>query len=488
MMKSKSFLKIAASAAIVAGGLAIGAGSERAVQAAMDSSGKLASKAREIEKLLAKRKTDKAVVQAEKLVAASPSDARFRMLLGQAYLQAGRFKAASTSFSDVLRLAPGHDRAALNYALAQIALGRSDSALGVLEDNRDGLKPADYGLAVALAGNVSEGVRILEVAARGENADARTRQNLALAYALSGKWIESRTVMSQDLSPDLVDARIIEWASFVRPKASWDQVASLLKVTPTYDPGQPTALALNESGPVQQYASASPASVPASVPAPEAMEALDEAPAEIAPSAPVAFEVEQPVRGNSVSLALAEADSSPVPAISEAEPMAPSVSEVVFAPRQEIVQPIPQSRAAAPRKMASAPAPLIRASRTPAKQKLAFADRAPVAIASSASGRFVVQLGAYSSPSAAARAWSRNAGRYGLADRDPSQATVRIKTATLYRLSLSGFGSRTDAVRACGQIKSNGGNCFVRLGKSEAMPMWAKRKVPGKPVQLASRG
>lgn len=467
-MKRIGMLKLAASAVVLSTGFTLGGGTHMAVQAAVDSAGELASAARKVEGLLAKKKTEKAVAEAERLVAARPDNANFRMLLGQSYLQAGRFRAASTSFSDVLRLAPGHDRAALNYALTKIALGQNDAALAILDENRDGLKTADYGLATALAGQTAEGVRILEDAARSADATPRTRQNLALAYALNGQWIESRAVMAQDLSPDLVDARIIEWAGFVRPKAAWDQVAALMKVTPAYDPGQPAALALNLDRATPQMAAVAVAPVPAPVATPE----------EVAP--PAAFEVAQSVSGPEVTVALAEPEA-PAPQAGISEEPAIVSTGVVFAPRTEIVQQAPVRVAAAAR-----PAPLIRANAAPAKQKLA-GEAAPIAMPTTSSGRFVVQLGAYSSSQAAARAWNRNAGRYGLSDRDPSQATIRIKTATLYRLSLPGFSSRGEAVKACSQIRSNGGNCFVRLGKSEAMPMWAKRKAPGKPVQLASR-
>ena len=46
------------------------------------------------------------------------------------------------------------------------------------------------------------------------------------------------------------DARIAQWAVFAKPTGAADQVASLLGVTPTQDPGQPVAIALNAPVPV----------------------------------------------------------------------------------------------------------------------------------------------------------------------------------------------------------------------------------------------
>ena len=139
--------------------------------------------------------------------------------------------------------------------------------------------------------------------------------------------------------------------------------------------------------------------------------------------------------------------------------------------------------------MASAPrpAPLIKAASAPAKQRLAAGEMA-LSAPTSQSGKFVVQLGAYSSSKAAERAWNRNAQRFGLASRDPHQATIRIRSTTLYRLSVAGYVNRSDALRICGQVREEGGNCFVRRIAGEAVPMWAKRSPVGKErLQLAQR-
>ena len=61
------------------------------------------------------------------------------------------------------------------------------------------LDPADAGLALALAGDPQSAVAVLEPAARAVGADARTRQNLALAYAFAGDWDQARTVAAQDV-------------------------------------------------------------------------------------------------------------------------------------------------------------------------------------------------------------------------------------------------------------------------------------------------
>lgn len=185
-----------------------------------------------------------ALSQAEQAVALVPRDAGYRMTLGDLYLKNGRFRSAETTFSDVLSLHPDNSRAGFSLALAQIALGKKGEALGQLEQLATRESPADLGLAFALAGRADRAVAMLEPAAREAGATARVRQNLALAYALSGDWAKAQAIASQDLSPADLAPRMEEWAGFAQPRAVHDQVAAMLGVTPVEDPGQPVQLAL----------------------------------------------------------------------------------------------------------------------------------------------------------------------------------------------------------------------------------------------------
>ena len=190
-MKKMALAKLAASTLIL-GVTMVGCGMNSQAQGPgkvsdTQSHSKAASAAKQATKALAKRKLAKAVSFAELAVELQPRDAGYRMLLGQVYLAAGRFQSAEQSFADTLSLDPNRERAALNLALAQSALGKRDAARSTLTDYRDKLPAADYGLAVALAGDPDEAVRVLEFATRAPDASAKTRQNLALAYALAGK-------------------------------------------------------------------------------------------------------------------------------------------------------------------------------------------------------------------------------------------------------------------------------------------------------------
>jgi len=132
---------------------------------------------------LAAHRARQAIGFAEAAVRAAPQDAGYRALLGQAYLQAGRFASARDAFIDTLALSPNDGRSALSLALAQIASGDWANARKTLDDHEALIPAADRGLAMALAGDPATAVELLNAAAHAPEADAKTRQNLALALA-----------------------------------------------------------------------------------------------------------------------------------------------------------------------------------------------------------------------------------------------------------------------------------------------------------------
>ena len=437
-MKTTLFVKLAASSLIL-GSVVTGCAQNGATGIASASSTnkqmKIAAKAFEqANKALKKRKFADAVGFAELAVSAAPQNASYRSLLGQAYLSSGRFSSAESAFSDSLSLSPDDARVALNLALAQIANGRNDSAIRTLETHRQSLSAADFGLALALAGDPKGAVSLLEIAARDGRADVKLRQNLALSYALAGKWTNARVMAAQDLSLDLVDARMTQWAEFVSPKASSQQVASLLGVKPVNDAGQPMRLALANSG--QQTALAEP---------------------QVQPVFEAAIE--------------------------------PIVETAAAAP-EEVVQPAPApmfEMAPASVKPAAYEAPLIRSETAPTKQAVVAmpgTNKPNKAQKSQESGRFVVQLGAFQSTSNAERAWNSAINKTAeLASYKPSTSRVKVKAASLYRMSVSGFTTRDAAGLVCAKVKAAGGSCFIRSQAGDAPTQWVQRGM----VKVASR-
>ena len=112
--------------------------------------------AQKAQALLTAGNADTAIGFAESAVSTRPHIADYRMVLGQAYLRAGRFASARDAFRDALSLEPGNGKAALNLSLSLIATGDWDGARKLLDQHSDTIAPADRGLATALAGDDSD--------------------------------------------------------------------------------------------------------------------------------------------------------------------------------------------------------------------------------------------------------------------------------------------------------------------------------------------
>src|SRR6185295_12109809 len=89
---------------------------------------------------------------AERAVAKTPDDAGFRGLLGNAYFAGGRFASTEAAYKDALTIYESQPQVVLKLALVEIAQGKTGEALNLLDNARGQLDPADYGLAIALAG------------------------------------------------------------------------------------------------------------------------------------------------------------------------------------------------------------------------------------------------------------------------------------------------------------------------------------------------
>lgn len=192
---------------------------------------------------------------AEQALEADPRNGELRFLLGQAYLQAGRFASAKQAFEEAEELGQRGGKLALSKALAALALGRNDEALQTLTANLDAIPAADLGLALALAGQPGKGILILTDRLRQGETSIKLRQNLAFAYALDGRWLPAKVMAAQDVPASRLDALMTEWAVIVRPDASHRRLASLLKVPMmARDKGMPAALALKNAPSVEQLA------------------------------------------------------------------------------------------------------------------------------------------------------------------------------------------------------------------------------------------
>lgn len=418
----------AAATALLLGAFAAGGVTLAGDRATTKQATAAASKA---SKALGKGDAVHAIAFAENAVSLSPRDPAYRMLLAQSYLKAGRFTSATTAFADVLSLTgdtgPQVGKAALNLALSQIATGQWDLARTTLSEHAASIPARDRGLALALAGDPNGGVEVLMAAARTPESDARTRQNLALALALSGRWADAKVILTADMKPEEANARMASWVEFARPQSASDQVAKLLGVTPVADAGQPVGLAL--TAPTAVMPGEPAVEVAAAEPSPSMVQVVDQAP--------------------SVELA-------------QLVPPADAAPRIVFAERREVVQALP----AAPVRMIAA--------RGAFKTRLAKVSVAVPPVKAPAKGQWFVQLGAYDSAGVAQDAWKRATRRYAaLGAHTPAGSAVRARTGAFYRLAVGGF-ARGDAMALCRGIRTRGGACFVRTGAGDQMASWVK--------------
>ena len=440
-----------------------GVSSSSSVSSASSAQQRAQASAAKAEAAMAKGRFDEALGFAEAAVEQDMTNGQYRDTLARVYLAQGRFASAERTLMDVMELGQVDPRTVVSLALARIAQGKTASAISLMEANSAIVPAGDYGLTLALAGQSGQAIGVLEQAIRADGGTARSRQNLALAYALDGRWQDARVVASQDMSQTDVSTRIAQWAQYARPNAYESRVAGLLNVTPRADAGQPVRLALASApasfaeAPVFEQpvsvASVSEAELAAVGPAPTADAdgfAAVESDVTVAAVEPSEVYSAPLIEAPTVPAKLADAPA-PVKAIGIALATPEQVAAAYYA--QTGIKPTAPAAAAKPAKAAPV--------------KMALAETAPAA-ASKAGGTHVVQLGAFSSTAAAGEAWSRYSRQYSaLSGYSSSNSTATVGGKKLVRLAAAGFDSAAQANSVCRAIKSKGGDCVVKAADSQ---------------------
>lgn len=444
------------------GGMGSMAGAPSAAAGEPQAASKSAERARVA---IDKGKTNSAVGHAEAAVAGSPRDGSYRALLGQAYLNDGRFASASTALAEAMELGATDSNTILALALSYIAQDKRGAAVELLSAHRDTVPAPDTGLALALAGDSEAAIYVLTEAARAPGAGARTRQNLALAFALSGRWAQARIVAAQDLSLDKVEARMAEWSKLAEQRSSQVRVASLIGTKARADAGMPVRLALSNFADTQLAAAA---------PAPVEVASADPAPVETYAPAPVMSPVMADASNaiRSVELPMPERNADGVVPVTELPQPAPA-GEIILAD----AAPYRSAPGAAPETVRPAQRQALELATMIVPKAMGFDSKKP-------SG-WAVQLGAYDSLGIAKEKWDVLKRKNGqLAHFPASSHMATVKGRTFHRLTVNGLATRADANNLCQQLKAQGQVCFIRqMGGSESI-QWAAKV---NPVRLASR-
>jgi D-alanyl-D-alanine carboxypeptidase len=467
-MTSNFMIKLALTSAFVAvptiGCTSLGISNTMTVTKTTAMAKKAHAWALKAEKAQAKGQLDKAVMYSEAAVENDFQNKEYRAQLAQLYMAQGRFLSAERTWMDVVDLGQVDPRTVISLALSRIALGKVESAVALVEANRAIVPASDYGLTLALAGQSARAIDVLSEAIRSDNATARTRQNLALAYALDGRWREARVMAVQDMDQDRVNERIVEWAQYARPGAYEMRVAGLLKVTPQSDSGQPVRLALaNVPTGFASNETAAPASPLAYAASNGALSAIGPAPTAVSDGFEAASEAD-------VRVASLSPMSAPVYATKSSSDEITMVSNPVLGliipdKRAPLImaQKGPAKRAGIASNQKAVSAPPV-GNNLPKPVKLAMADVAPKLNRNAGvTGSHLVQLGAFSNTESAKKAWDQFSNRYSvLSGFSSASSTVVVNGKTYIRLAAMGFDSKQGADAVCNGIKAKGGSCIVR--------------------------
>ncbi len=142
-----------------------------------------------------------------------PDAATAKLGLGKALLADEELRAAIDTFDEMIGARRADHRPYLAKGVALDLLGRHAEAQATY---RQGLEQApdnlalknNLGLSLAVAGEHKRAIRLLERIARDPMAPARTRQNLALAYALAGDMQGAAVAARRDLAPEVVERNL----------------------------------------------------------------------------------------------------------------------------------------------------------------------------------------------------------------------------------------------------------------------------------------
>lgn len=163
---------------------------------------------------------------------------------GKAALALGNFSAALEGFSRAVNLLPGDPRPKSGKAIALAATGKIAEAIVTLHGTNDRSSLSNKALVLAATGSPGAAIDILEPLLRGGGAQARDRQNLAMAYLLDGQ--EDRAFQVARL--DLDAASVNETFTFYRSLASLGRAERMQAlVTGTIDPAWTKSEAANLS-------------------------------------------------------------------------------------------------------------------------------------------------------------------------------------------------------------------------------------------------
>ncbi len=173
-----------------------------------------------------------------------PNSAELCMVLGRAFMKTHATGPAATAFTRAAELEPKRAEAwgALGTALDRLErhtdAQRAYAQALKLEPGR-AVTLTNYGLSLALTGDLAGAEEKLRLAAGQPSAPAMAQENLALVLGLQGRFDDMRAASSPAAPLAVIDANITALQEMVSPSRTWEMMAS----------GKPAATAPAPSAP-----------------------------------------------------------------------------------------------------------------------------------------------------------------------------------------------------------------------------------------------
>lgn len=245
-----------------------------------------------------------------------PNNPDVNLEYGKALVEEGRaFEAvryleiASEARRDDWRAVSAYGVALDQIGEHDLARAKYDEALGISPQNSTILN--NKGLSFALDGDLPAAIKTLRAATANRGADARVRQNLALALAINGDMREAERLARSDLPPQVAERNIAYFRQLVTQPAFWQDYAAGATDAPAFE--APAAATAPKAAP------AAPARAPT----------LKEQPKDEKkdPDSPVALVAPTPATNASAIVAPKKAETAKVePAAPAAKAEAPAAS------------------------------------------------------------------------------------------------------------------------------------------------------------------
>lgn len=152
---------------------------------------------------------------------------------GKAALALGDFDTALVGFSAAAELMIDDERPLSGKAIALAATGNTQEAIATLSRAKDPSSQSNLALVLAASGKSALAIRVLEPLVSEGSAEARDRQNLAMAYLMNGREDKAYQIARLDLDAASVD----DTFTFYRSLASLNEASRMRAlVTGTIDP------------------------------------------------------------------------------------------------------------------------------------------------------------------------------------------------------------------------------------------------------------